>query len=148
MMLTMLPDGPVSVLARSSVVGVEAWSSLTMCWCTVERVASASTGAKVVAWIVAKAMTLEVCMMGCSCKLGMILANLVLGSRWFVEEELDAVVAKCNLLVLLIVHFCVRALPSFQLRLGIHWSNDLGPSHGNRKWCFSLRPPFSLRPFW
>ena len=44
-------------------------------------------------------------MMCCSCKLGMILANLVLGSRWFVEEELDAVVAKCNLLVLLIVHF-------------------------------------------
>src|SRR6185437_1926542 len=116
----------VSVLARSSVVGVEAWSSLTMCWCTVERVASASTGAKVVAWIVAKAMILEVCMMGCSCKLGMILANLVLGSRWFVEEKLDAVVVKCNLLVLLIVHFCVRALRSFQLRLGIHWSNDLG----------------------
>ena len=75
-------------------------------------------------------------MMGCSCKLGMILANLVLGSRWFVEEELDAVVAKCNLLVLLIVHFCVRALPSFQLRLGIHWSNDLGPSHGNSKMVF------------
>ena len=120
-----------------------------MCWRTAERVASASTGAKVVAWIVAKAMTLEVCMMGCSCKLGMILANLVLGSRWFVEEELDAVVVKCNLLVLLIVHFCVRALPSFQLRLGIHWSNNLGPSHGNSKMVFfSLRPPFSLRPFW
>jgi len=114
-----------------------------MCWRTAERVASASTGAKVVAWIVAKAMTLEVCIMGCSCKLGMILANLVLGSRWFVEEELDAVVAKCNLLVLLIVHFCVRALPSFQLRLGIHWSNDLGPCHGNSKMVFfPFGPPF------
>ena len=116
-----------------------------MCWRTAERVASASTGAKVVAWIVAKAMTLEVCMMGCSCKLGMILANLVLGSRWFVEEELDAVVAKCNLLVLLIVHFCVRALPSFQLRLGIHWSNDLDLCHGNSKMAFffSSAPLFS-----
>ena len=88
-----------------------------MSWRTAERVASALAGVKVVAWIVTKAMTLEVCMMGCSCKLGMILANLVLGSRWFVEEELDAVVAKCNLLVLLIANFCVRALPSFQLRL-------------------------------
>ena len=120
-----------------------------MCWRTAERVASASTGAKVVEWIVAKAMTLEVCMMGCSCKLGMILANLLLGSWWFVEEELGAVVAKCNLLVLLFVHFCVRALPSFQLRLGIHWSNDLGPSHGNSKMVFfSLQSPFPLRPFW
>jgi len=82
-------------------------------------------------------------MMGCSCKLGMILANLVLGSRWFVEEELDAVVAKCNLLVLLIVHFYVRALPSFQLRLGIPWSSDLGPSHGNSKMVFfPFGPPF------
>ena len=82
-------------------------------------------------------------MMGCSCKLGMILANLELGSRWFLEEELDAVVAKCNLLVLLIVHFCVRALPSFQLRLGIHWSNDHGPCHGNSKMAFF----FSSGPF-
>ena len=80
-------------------------------------------------------------MMGCSCKLGMILANLVLGSRWFVEEELDAVVAKCNLLVLLIVHFCVRALHLFQLQLGIHWSNDLGPSHGNSKMVFFPSAP-------
>ena len=118
-----------------------------MCWHIVERVASASTGAKVVAWIVAKAMTLEVCMMGCSCKLGMILANLVLGSRWFVEEEQDAVVAKCNLLVLLIVHFCVRALPSFQLRLGIHWSNDLGPSHGNSKMMFFPSAPLFFSAF-
>ena len=76
-----------------------------MCRRIAERVASASTGANVVAWIVVKAMTLEVCMMGCSFKLDMILANLVLGSRWFVEEELDAVVAKCNLPILLIVHF-------------------------------------------
>ena len=75
-------------------------------------------------------------MMGCSCRLGMILANFVLGSKWWVEGELDAVAAKCNLLVLLIVHFCVRALPSFQLRLGIHWSNDLGPCHGNSKMVF------------
>ena len=67
-----------------------------MCWRTVERVASASTGAKVVAWIVAKAMTLEVCIMGCSCKLGMILANLVLGSKWWAEGKLVAVVARCN----------------------------------------------------
>jgi len=120
-----------------------------MCWRIAERVASASVGAKVVAWTVAKAMTLEVCMMGCNCRLGMILANLVLGSKWLVEGELDAVVAKCNLLVLLIVHFCVQALPLFQLRLGIHWSNDLGPCHGNIKIVFfSLRPPFSLRPFW
>ena len=86
----------VSVLARALVVGVRAWSSLTMCWRIAEWVASASAGAKVAAWIDAKAMTLEVCMMGCSCKLDMILANLMLGSRWFVEEELDAVVAKCN----------------------------------------------------
>ena len=114
-----------------------------MCWRTAERVASASTGAKVVAWIVAKAMTLEVCMMGCSCRLGMILANLVLGSKWWVEGELVAVVAKCNLLVLLTGHFCVRVLPSFQLRLGIHWSNDLGPCHGNSKMVvFPFGPPF------
>ena len=81
MMLTMLPDGLVSVLARSSVVGVEAWSSLTMCWRTAERVALASVGAKVVAWIDAKVMTLEVCMMGCNCRMGKIPVNLVLGSR-------------------------------------------------------------------
>ena len=118
-----------------------------MCWRTAERVASASTGVKVVAWIVAKAMTLEVCMMGCCCKLGMILANLVLGSRWFVEEELDAVVAKCNLLVLLIVHFCIRALPSFQMRLGIYWSNDLGPSHRNSKMVFFPSTPLFSSAF-
>jgi len=53
-----------------------------------------------------KAMTLEVCMMGCSCRLGMKLANLVLGSKWWVEGKLVAVVAKCNLLVLLTGHFC------------------------------------------
>ena len=84
---------------------------------------------------------------GCSCKPGMILANLVLGSRWFVEEELDAVVAKCNLLVLLIVHFCVRALPSFQLGLGIHWSNELGPSHGNSKMMFFPSAPLFFSAF-
>ena len=71
----------VSVLVLALVVVVRAWSFLTMCWCTAERVASASAGAKVVAWIDAKVMTLEVCMMGCSCRLGTILANLVLGSK-------------------------------------------------------------------
>ena len=58
-----------------------------MCWRTAERVASASAGAKVVAWIDAKVMTLEVCMMGCSCRLDMILANLVLGSKWVGGKE-------------------------------------------------------------
>ena len=67
-----------------------------MCWRTAERVALASASAKVVAWIVAKAMTLEVCIMGCSCKLGMILANLVLGSKWWVERKFVAMVAKCS----------------------------------------------------
>ena len=65
----------------------------------------------------------------------------MLGSKWWVEGELDAVVAKCNLLILLTVHFCVRALPSFQLRLAIHWSNDLGPCHGNSKMVFFPSAP-------
>ena len=67
-----------------------------MCWHTAERVASASAGAKVVAWIDAKVMTLKSCMMGCSCRLGKILANLVLGSRQWVEGKFIAVVARCN----------------------------------------------------
>ena len=56
----------------------------------------ASAGVKVVAWIVAKIMTLEVCMTDCSCILGKIPANLVFGSRWWVEGKLVAVVARCN----------------------------------------------------
>ena len=87
---------PGSVLAQASVVVAKAWSSLTKCWRTAERVASASAGAKVVAWIDAKVMTLEVCMMGCNCRMGKIPVNLVLGSKWWVERELVAVVAKCN----------------------------------------------------
>ena len=67
-----------------------------MCWRIAERVASALAAAKVVAWIAAKAMTLEVCMISCSCRLGMILANLVLGSKWWVEGKLVAVVARFN----------------------------------------------------
>ena len=67
-----------------------------MCWRTAERVALASASAKVVAWIAAKAVAWEVCMMGCSCRLGMILANLVLGSKWWVEGKLVAVVARCS----------------------------------------------------
>ena len=86
----------VFALVQALVVGAKAWSSLTMCWCTAEQVASASIGAKVVAWIAAKAMTLEVCMMGSSCRLGMILVNLVLGSKWWVEGKLVAVVARCS----------------------------------------------------
>ena len=37
-----------------------------------------------------------VCMMGCSCRLVMKLANLVLGSKWWVGGKLVAVVARCN----------------------------------------------------
>ena len=87
---------PGSVLAQALVVVAKAWSSLTMCWRIAERVASASAGAKVVAWIDAKVMTLEVCMMGCSCRLSKIPAKLVLGSRLWVEGKLVAVVARCN----------------------------------------------------
>ena len=72
---------PGSVLAQALVVVAKEWSSLTTCWHTAGRVASTSAGAKVVAWIDAKVMTLEVCMTGCSCRLGKILANLVLESR-------------------------------------------------------------------
>ena len=91
-----------------------------MCWCIAEQVALALAAAKVVVLFAVKVMALEVRMKDCSCRLDMILANLLLGSKWWVEGELDAVVAKCSLLILLIMHFCVRAQPSFQLRLGIH----------------------------
>ena len=64
-----------------------------MCWHIVERVASALAVVKVVAWIAVKVMTLELCMMGCSCRLGMILANLVFGSKWWVERKFVAMVA-------------------------------------------------------
>ena len=67
-----------------------------MCWRTAERVASALVAAKVVAWIAAKVMSLEVCMMCCSGRLGMILDNLVLGSRWWVERKFVVVVARCS----------------------------------------------------
>ena len=67
-----------------------------MCWRTAERVALASASAKVVAWNAVKAMTLGVCMKGCSCRLGMILANLVSGSKWWVGGKLVAVVARCS----------------------------------------------------
>ena len=53
-----------------------------MCWCIAELVALALAAAKVVALFAAKVMALEVCMKGCSCRLDMILANLVLGSMW------------------------------------------------------------------
>jgi hypothetical protein len=76
-----------------------------MCWCTAERVASASAGAKAVAWNATRALLLELCMMGCSCRLGMILANLVLGSKWWMEGEHVAIVARHNSLVLLTRHF-------------------------------------------
>ena len=69
----------VFALVQALVVVVKAWSSLTMCWRTTEQVASASIGANVVAWIATKAMTLGLCMMGCSCRLDMKLTNLVLG---------------------------------------------------------------------
>ena len=73
---------PVSVMVQALLVGVRVWSSSAMCWCIAELVALALAAAKVVALFAAKVMALEVCMKGCSCRLGMILANLVLGSRW------------------------------------------------------------------
>ena len=83
-------------LVQALVVGVRVWSSLSMCWHIVERVASALTVVKVVAWIAAKVMTLELCMMGCSCRLGMILANLVLGSMWWLARKIVVVTARCS----------------------------------------------------
>ena len=45
----------------------------------------------------AEGLALAVCMVvGCSCRLGMILANLVLGSKWWVKGKLVAVVARCS----------------------------------------------------
>ena len=72
----------VSALVQALVVVVGAWSSSAMCWCIAELVALALAAAKVVALFAAKVMALEVCMKGCSCRLDMILANLVLGSTW------------------------------------------------------------------
>ena len=72
----------VSSLVQALVVVVRAWSSSTMCWCIAEQVALALAAAKVVVLFAVKVMALEVCMKDCSCRLDMILANLVLGSMW------------------------------------------------------------------
>ena len=72
----------VSAQAQASMVVVgllghriAVWSSSTMCGCIAE-------GATL-ALATAEGLALAVCMVvGCSCRLGMILANLVLGSTW------------------------------------------------------------------
>ena len=92
MMLTMLPEGAsvaLSGICPGSIFGggVRAWSSSTMYWCIAERVA--------LALVAAKGLTLAVYMMGCSCRLGMILANLVSGSMWKLGREV-VVSARCS----------------------------------------------------
>ena len=72
------------LLGRGTVV----WSPSTMFDCIAEGVALASAAAQV---------AFAACMAaGCSCKLDMTLANLVLGSKWWVERKFVAMVAKCS----------------------------------------------------
>ena len=81
--------------AQASVVGVglmgrriAVWSFSTMCGCIAEGVALALAAAE--------GLALAVCMVvGCSCRLGMILANLVSGSMWKLGREV-VVSARCS----------------------------------------------------
>ena len=82
--------------AQASVVGVglmgrriAVWSFSTMCGCIAEGVALALAAVE--------GLALAVCMVvGCSCRLGMILANLALGSTWLSAWKIVVVTTRCS----------------------------------------------------
>ena len=86
----------VSAQAQASMVVVgllghriAVWSSSTMCGCIAE-------GATL-ALATAEGLALAVCMVvGCSCRLGMILANLALGSTWLSAWKIVVVTTRCS----------------------------------------------------
>ena len=68
---------------------IVALRSSTMSRCIAEGVA--------LALVAAEGLALTVCMVvGCSCRLGMILANLVLGSMWWLARKIVVVTARCS----------------------------------------------------